>query len=102
MTRSLDEDWGLLVKWPSKNDAHSWPRSDDRRAMRLRGRVKYGYNCVQEIGSGTPPTSGQFKISYKLGVFHHGVQPDVVAETADCIYMLEAIANPTITDSHIV
>ena len=35
------------------------------------------------------PASGQFQISYKLGVSQHDYQPDFVAETADCIYMLE-------------
>lgn len=35
------------------------------------------------------PASGQFKISYKLGVSQHDYQPDFVAETADCISMLE-------------
>ena len=53
MTRSIIEAWGRLVKWPSKNDAHSWPRSDDRRTMRPTGRVEYGNNRVQEIVSGT-------------------------------------------------
>ena len=53
MTRSLVEAWGRLVKWPSTNDAHSWPRSDDRRTMRPTGRGEYGNNRVQEIVSGT-------------------------------------------------
>jgi len=35
------------------------------------------------------PTSGQFQISYKYGVAQHEYQPDFVAETTDCIYMLE-------------
>lgn len=54
MTRSIVEEWGLLVKWPSKNDAHRWRRSDDRRTMRPTGRGEYGNNRVQEIVSGTP------------------------------------------------
>lgn len=53
MTRSLVEDWGRLVKWPSTNDAHSWLRRDDRRTMRPTGRGEYGNNRVQEIVSGT-------------------------------------------------
>lgn len=53
MTRSIVEEWGLLVKWPSKNDAHRWRRSDDRRTMRPTGRGEYGNNRVQEIVSGT-------------------------------------------------
>ena len=35
------------------------------------------------------PASGQFQISYKQGVSQHDYQPDFVAETSDCIYMLE-------------
>lgn len=53
MMRSIVEDWELLVKWPSKNDAHRWPRSDDRRPRRPTGRGEYGYNRAQEIVSGT-------------------------------------------------
>lgn len=49
-----------------------------------------------------PPTSGQFKISYKLGVFRHGDQPDVVAETADCINMLEAKAKNDMTSPDVL
>lgn len=39
------------------------------------------------------PASGQFQISYKLGVSVRDYQPDFVAETKDCIYMLEPKAN---------
>ncbi|MDH4187746.1 MAG: DEAD/DEAH box helicase family protein, partial [Nitrospira sp.] len=35
------------------------------------------------------PASGQFQITYKRGGSEHEYQPDFVAETADCIYMLE-------------
>ena len=56
MTRSIVEEWGLLVKWPSKNDAHRWRRSDDRRTMRPTGRGEYGNNRVQEIVSGAEMT----------------------------------------------
>lgn len=35
------------------------------------------------------PAAGQFQISYKQGVSQHDYQPDFVAETSDCIYMLE-------------
>jgi len=38
------------------------------------------------------PAQGQFQISYKQGAEHHEYQPDFVAETADCIYMLESKA----------
>jgi hypothetical protein len=44
-----------LVQWSPKDDAHTWLRSDDRRAMRPTGRVKYSYNGVQEIVGGTEP-----------------------------------------------
>ena len=37
-------------------DAHHWLRSDDRRTMRPRRWVHYGYNRVQEIVSGTRHT----------------------------------------------
>jgi type III restriction enzyme len=35
------------------------------------------------------PTKGQFRIFYKIGADHQEYQPDFVAETDDCIYMLE-------------
>jgi type III restriction enzyme len=35
------------------------------------------------------PARGQFQIFYKSGVDHPEYQPDFVAETPDCIYMLE-------------
>jgi type III restriction enzyme len=38
------------------------------------------------------PARGQFQIYYKLAANHQEYQPDFVAETADCIYMLEAKA----------
>lgn len=47
------ETWRPLVQWSPKDDAHTWLRSDDRRAMRPTGRVKYSYNGVQEIVGGT-------------------------------------------------
>lgn len=43
------------------------------------------------------PASGQFQISYKQGVTLHDYQPDFVAETADCIYMLEPKARNEMT-----
>jgi type III restriction enzyme len=43
------------------------------------------------------PTAGQFQISYKLGVSQHDYQPDFVAETSDCIYMLEPKAKNDMT-----
>jgi len=47
------ETWRPLVPWSPKDDAHTWLRSDDRRAMRPTGRVEYSYNGVQEIVGGT-------------------------------------------------
>ncbi|HWF62803.1 MAG TPA: hypothetical protein VN666_21195, partial [Nitrospira sp.] len=43
------------------------------------------------------PASAQFQISYKLGVSQHDYQPDFVAETTDCIYMLEPKAKNEMT-----
>lgn len=48
------------------------------------------------------PAAGQFQISYKLGVSHHDYQPDFVAETADCIYMLEPKAKNEMTSSEVL
>jgi len=53
MTRAIAEARGLLVEWPSTDNAPRWLRNDDRRTRRPTGRVEYGYNCVQEIVSGT-------------------------------------------------
>lgn len=53
MTRAIAEARGLLVEWLSQHDARSGRKSDDRRTLRPTGRVEYGYNCVQEIVSGT-------------------------------------------------
>ena len=70
MTRSIVEAWGLLVEWPSKSDAHSWLRNDDRRRRRPIGRLEYGNNRVQEIVSGTVASSfllARFPNSYFNG-----------------------------------
>ena len=56
MTRGIAETRRRLVEWPLKYDAHTWPRSADRRPLRPTGRGEYGYNRVQEIVSDTPPT----------------------------------------------
>ena len=53
MTRGIAETRRRLVEWPLKYDAHTWPRSADRRPLRPTGRGEYGYNRVQEIVSGT-------------------------------------------------
>lgn len=56
MTRSIVAEWELLGAWSPKGNAHSWLRNDDHRMMQPTGRVTYGYNCVQEIMSGTEDT----------------------------------------------
>ncbi|MBP6298675.1 MAG: DEAD/DEAH box helicase family protein [Anaerolineae bacterium] len=48
------------------------------------------------------PASGQFQISYKLGVSVRDYQPDFVAETADCIYMLEPKAKNEMTSADVL
>jgi len=48
------------------------------------------------------PSSGQFQISYKQGVSEHDYQPDFVAETADCIYMLEPKAKNEMTTPEVL
>jgi len=47
------------------------------------------------------PARGQFQIFYKLVVDHLEYQPDFVAETADCIYMLEAKARNDMDDAEV-
>ncbi|MEK7763012.1 MAG: DEAD/DEAH box helicase family protein [Nitrospirota bacterium] len=48
------------------------------------------------------PASGQFQISYKQGVSQHDYQPDFVAETSDCIYMLEPKAKNEMTSPDVL
>lgn len=48
------------------------------------------------------PASGQFQISYKQGVTQRDYQPDFVAETADCVYMLEPKAKNEMTSSEVL
>ncbi len=45
------------------------------------------------------PAKGQFQIYYKQGADHPEYQPDFVAETADCIYMLEPKAKNEMGDA---
>ncbi|MGH8066794.1 MAG: type III restriction endonuclease subunit R, partial [Candidatus Entotheonellia bacterium] len=47
------------------------------------------------------PARGQFQMYYKLGADHLEYQPDFVAETADCIYMLEAKARNEMQDAEV-
>jgi type III restriction enzyme len=47
------------------------------------------------------PARGQFQMYYKLGADHLEYQPDFVAETADCIYMLEAKARNDMDDAEV-
>ena len=51
---SMAEAGRTIVERSPKDDAHSWARNVDRRTTRPRGRIIYGYHCVQEIVSGTP------------------------------------------------
>ena len=44
------------------------------------------------------PAKGQFQIYYKQGADHPEYQPDFVAETTDCIYMLEPKAKNEMED----
>lgn len=48
------------------------------------------------------PVKGQFQLYYKLGHDHHEYQPDFVAETADCIYMLEPKAANNMSDADVL
>jgi type III restriction enzyme len=48
------------------------------------------------------PSSGQFQITYKYGVAPHDYQPDFVAETIDCIYMLEPKAKNEMTSPEVL
>jgi type III restriction enzyme len=47
------------------------------------------------------PARGQFQMYYKLGADHLEYQPDLVAETTDCIYMLEAKARNDMHDAEV-
>ena len=47
------------------------------------------------------PARGQFQMYYKLGADHLEYQPDFVAETADCIYVLEAKARNDMQDAEV-
>jgi type III restriction enzyme len=48
------------------------------------------------------PAKGQFQLFYKLGHHHREYQPDFVAETAECIYMLEPKAANLMTDPEVL
>jgi len=48
------------------------------------------------------PAKGQFQIYYKWGVDHLEYQPDFVAETIDCIYMLEPKAANQMDDAEVI
>jgi type III restriction enzyme len=47
------------------------------------------------------PAKGQFQIFYKSGADHPEYQPDFVAETTDCIYMLEPKARNEMADTDV-
>jgi type III restriction enzyme len=44
------------------------------------------------------PRKGQFQLFYKWGADHLEYQPDFVAETVDCIYMLEPKSRAELDD----
>ncbi|WP_029888860.1 DEAD/DEAH box helicase [Polycyclovorans algicola] len=48
------------------------------------------------------PAKGQFQIFYKNGADHQEYQPDFVAETGDCIYMLEPKAKNELSDTDVL
>lgn len=48
------------------------------------------------------PAKGQFQIFYKRGADHLEYQPDFVAETADCLYMLEPKASNQMNDEEVI
>ncbi|HWP93312.1 MAG TPA: DEAD/DEAH box helicase family protein [Thermodesulfobacteriota bacterium] len=48
------------------------------------------------------PAKGQFQIFYKSGLEHLEYVPDFVAETENCIYMLEPKARSEITDADVL
>ena len=48
------------------------------------------------------PAKGQFQIYYKSGADHLEYQPDFVAETDDCIYMLEPKAKSEMNDPVVI
>ena len=48
------------------------------------------------------PAKGQFQIFYKSGPDHPEYQPDFVAETKDCIYMLESKARNEMGDADVL
>jgi type III restriction enzyme len=48
------------------------------------------------------PAKGQFQIFYKRGADHSEYQPDFVAETAECIYMLEPKDAKQLSDDEVV
>lgn len=48
------------------------------------------------------PAKGQFQIYYKSGTEHHEYQPDFVAETEDCIYMLEPKAKNEMESADVI
>jgi type III restriction enzyme len=47
------------------------------------------------------PARGQSQIYQKLDADHQEYQPDFMAETADCIYMLEAKARNDLQDAEV-
>jgi len=56
----------------------------------------------RESGKWFRPAKGQFQIFYKSGPDHAEYQPDFVAETKDCIYMLESKARNELGDADVL
>ena len=48
------------------------------------------------------PARGQFQIYYRWGADYPEYQPDFIAETADCIYMLEPKAANQMDDTEVL
>ena len=62
---------------------------------------KLAINLDRETLKWFKPARSQFQMYYKLGADHLEYQPDFVAETADCIYMLEAKARNDMHDAEV-
>jgi type III restriction enzyme len=56
----------------------------------------------RESGKWFKPGRGQFQIFYKWGADQREYQPDFVAETANCIYMLEPKARNDMEDAEVI
>lgn len=48
------------------------------------------------------PARGQFQIFYRMGAQHLEYQPDFVAETGDCIYLIEVKRSSDVLDAEVI